>query len=271
MPCWERWRDVRYDFANILFAGPCNQRCPSCIGQYLDPALNRDNLDLFPLHNLELFVGLLRRHRVQQLVFTGTDTDPQLYHHEERLIRYVRRSLPGVHVSLHTNGQVALDKSTFDMYDRATISFPSFEPGTFHTITGTRRMPDLPAIVSRARIPIKVSCLLNERNAGEAGSYMERCREIGVQRLVFRREYRPSCGETDAFSGLREPYPREALAGCILCGTYRGNPVYDCQGMQVTFWSFERTTSTSLNLFADGTVSSQYLLARAVPKGFHGP
>jgi hypothetical protein len=34
-----------YDFANVLFAEPCNLRCPTCIGRQVDPALNRDNWD----------------------------------------------------------------------------------------------------------------------------------------------------------------------------------------------------------------------------------
>ena len=59
-------RTESYDFANILFAGPCNQHCPYCIGQQVDPALNQNNLDEFPLRNLAAFVALLRQHRVAE-------------------------------------------------------------------------------------------------------------------------------------------------------------------------------------------------------------
>jgi hypothetical protein len=47
-----------------------------------------------------------------------------------------------------------------------------------------------------------------------------------------------------------------------LLGSYRDNPVYDYRGMEVTYWNFERTSSTSLNLFADGTISEEYLLTK---------
>jgi hypothetical protein len=46
-------------------------------------------------------------------------------------------------------------------------------------------------------------------------------------------------------------------------GTYRNNPVYDYHGLEVTHWHFQATTSTSLNLFSDGTISPHYHLIKA--------
>ncbi|NJN98138.1 MAG: radical SAM protein [Anaerolineales bacterium] len=83
----------QYDFANILFAGPCNLRCPYCIGRQINPALNRNNLNEFPLRNLDGFVALIRQHGVTEVVFTGTTTDPQLYRHEARLLAWLRERL----------------------------------------------------------------------------------------------------------------------------------------------------------------------------------
>jgi molybdenum cofactor biosynthesis enzyme MoaA len=240
-----------YDFGNILFAGPCNLRCPYCIGHQVDPALNRDNLDEFPLRNLARFASLLRSHRVQQVVLTGTTTDPQLYRHEARLIDWLRTQLPGGQLSLHTNGQLALEKmDVFNCYDRVTVSLPSFDPGVYQKMTGSRRVPDLAAIVQAARIPVKVSCVINEHNVGDVDVFLARCREIGVRRLVFRRLYGDS-------------RPWRILSHLAPAGTYRGCPVYDYFGIEVTYWDFDRTASTSLNLFSDGTISTNYLLASA--------
>ncbi len=240
----------KYDFANILFAGPCNQRCPYCIGRMVDPTLNHNNLDIFPPRNLDPFIALLRRYRVSKVVLTGTNTDPQLYRHEARLIRLLRERLPGVSISLHTNGQLALLKmDIFNMYDRATVSFPSFNPRTFARMTGTRQMPDLAAILRAARIPVKVSCVVTGDNVDKVIEFMARCHEIGVRRLVFRQE----------FGGRRT---RPILTHMTPVSYYRRNPVYDYRGMEVTCWSFDSTTSTSLNLFADGTISDEYLLTR---------
>ncbi len=46
-------------------------------------------------------------------------------------------------------------------------------------------------------------------------------------------------------------------------GNYRGNPVYDYSGMEVTYWNFDHSESTSINLFSTGVISEEYLLAKA--------
>ena len=177
-----------YDFANILLAGPCNQRCPHCIGQQTDPALNRNNLDEWPLRNLEVFAALLEQHRVRQIVVTGTTTDPQLYRHEARLIRNLRKRVPGAQLSLHTNGQLALKKmAVFNLYDRATISFPSFDAATFERMTGTQRMPDLAAILRQARIPIKASCIIDECNVGQVDEFLVDPVSGHITHLILRK------------------------------------------------------------------------------------
>jgi MoaA/NifB/PqqE/SkfB family radical SAM enzyme len=77
---------TQYDFANILFAGPCNARCPFCIGRQLDPRLSVNNLREFPPRQLDRFIDRIVAHAIKQVVFTGTTTDPQLYRHEARLL-----------------------------------------------------------------------------------------------------------------------------------------------------------------------------------------
>ena len=44
---------------------------------------------------------------------------------------------------------------------------------------------------------------------------------------------------------------------------FRSNPVYRVHGVEVTVWDFDATASRSLNLFPDGTISDEYLLAKA--------
>ena len=242
-----------YDFANILFAGPCNLRCPYCIGKQVDQALNRNNLDEFPLRNVDTFTALLRRHRVRQVILTGTTTDPQLYRHEARLIRWLRKHLPEAQLSLHTNGQLALEKmDVVNLYDRMSLSLPTFDPDVYEKMTGSRRVPDLAAIVRAARIPVKVSCVINEHNAGQVDAFLARCRDIDIRRLVLRQLY----GDARRWDVLSDRIPIK---------TYRNNPVYDFDGMEITYWRFDRTISTSLNLFGDGTISTDYLLTKTRP------
>jgi molybdenum cofactor biosynthesis enzyme MoaA len=240
----------RFDFANILFGGPCNQRCPYCIAKQLPAALTRNNLDEFPPQNLNAYVALIQQHDIRQITLTGTSTDPQLYRHEARLLRCLRTQLPEAQISLHTNGQLAVRKMhVFNMYDRATVSLPSFDPSTFASMAGTPHMPDLAAILSVTKIPVKVSCVIDEQNAEQIDEFVARCHSMGVRRLALRQLY----GDRRQWQVLPdlEPVTR-----------FGNNPVYDYHGMQVTYWRFERTTTTALNLFPDGTIGTEYLLAK---------
>lgn len=256
----------KYDFANILFAGPCNLRCPYCIGQQIDPALSQNNLTEFPLRNLERFVALIRAHSITEIVFTGTTTDPQLYRHEARLLAWLRQQLPPpliplspspkrpggfVRYSLHTNGQLALRKmDIFNQYDQVCISFPSFNPDTYQQMMGSPRVPDLAGIVRQAQVPVKVSCVINEHNIKDLEEFLERCGAMGIKRVVLRQLY----GDTRSWPILPRLTP---------VSFYRGNPVYHYHGLEVTYWRFDQTASTSLNLFSNGTISADYLLIKA--------
>jgi molybdenum cofactor biosynthesis enzyme MoaA len=236
----------------VLFAGPCNQRCPYCIGRQLPQALNHDNLDEFPPRNMPVYVDLIREHGIRQITFTGTNTDPQLYRHEARLLQWIRERLPQAKIALHTNGQLAERKmAVLNQYDRVTISLPSFDPETFALMCGTRRMPNLERILGCARIPIKVSCVIDTPNAHQIGDFIARCHALGVRRLALRQLY-----------GDKRTW--EILPGQEPARYYRRNAVYDYRGMEVTYWRFDSTTSAALNLFADGTISHRYLLAKAI-------
>ncbi len=243
---------MRYDFANILFAGPCNARCPFCIGRQIDPRLSVNNLNEFPPRNLDRLSDLIVEHAIRQVVFTGTTTDPQLYQHEAHLLDHLRQRLASdTQISLHTNGRLALRKiDVLNQYDRVCISFPTFNPATYFKMMGVHGVPDLAQIVDRARVPVKVSCVINEHNIEERPHFLAGCHTIGVRRLVLRRLY----GETRTWN-----LPVELLP----CGEYRGNPVYDYHGMEVTLWNFDQCDCRSINLFSDGTITTDYLLAKA--------
>ncbi len=250
-----------YDFANILFGGPCNLRCPDCIGRQLDPALTPDNLDEFPPRNLDVFIALLKQHGVTQVVFTGANTDPQLYRHEDRLLDWLRERLPETRCSLHTNGLLALRKiETFNRYDRVTLSFPSFDPAIYQKMTGSARMPDLSRILQQARVPVKISCVVNQHNARHISEFLRRCQGLNIKRVVFRPVYYPG---SIPGSSSRHLDCLLGLPGLVQKTAYRGNPMYEYGGMQITWWDFSQSTSASLNLFSNGHISPDYLLVKA--------
>ena len=69
-----------------------------------------------------------------------------------------------------------------------------------------------------------------------------------MKRLVFRQLY----GEPRAWPVIDGLTPR---------GDYRGNSVFDYHGLEVTYWDFDQSASTSINLFSNGVISETYLLA----------
>lgn len=246
-----------YDFANILFSGPCNARCPFCIGRQLDPGLNEPNLDCYPPRNLEALIEKVWQHAIRQVVFTGSNTDPQLYRHEERLLACLRQQLPpGTQYALHTNGRLAVKKmAIFNQYDRVTISLPTFSPATYRVMMGRPDPPDLKALLAGATVPVKISCVVTARNRAETPAFLERCAALGIRRIVLRKLY----GDPRPWP-IVLPWDELDLAQT---GAYRGNPIYTVRGMEVTLWDFQGTRSTSINLFSSGLLSDQYLLNRA--------
>ena len=248
-----------YDFANILFSGPCNANCWFCIGRQLDPTLSPDNLDSYPPRNLDAFLTLIKEHRIQQVVFSGTNTDPQCYRHEARLLAHLRARLPAkTRFSLHTNARLALPKiATFNQYDRAALSIPSFNPATYRSMMGVPGPPDLLKIIQQSVIPIKISCLVTAQNTSEIPQFLRHCNERGIQRVVLRKPF----GEVRPWKAL---ITRDDLS-LTPRSNHRDNPVYDCQGMEVTLWDFHRSTSKSINLFASGLISTRYHLTDATP------
>lgn len=236
-------------FANILLSGPCNLHCPHCIGLAAGSGEKQNTLDTFPLPGLEKFVERLLEEQITEISLTGIDTEPMLYRHQRKLIEYLREKIPGVKISLHTNGTRILDDpALFNMYDRATISVPSLDPDACLEMTGSARPLDLQSIVSSADIPIKVSILVSEKNVDEIPGLIGYCGEIGIRRVVLRKLY----------DGTSPDIPVQRWKET---GEYGGNPVYDVEGVEVTVWDFSRTQLRCLNLFPDGRIEDSYLLA----------
>jgi MoaA/NifB/PqqE/SkfB family radical SAM enzyme len=244
-----------FEFANLLFSGPCNARCPLCIGRLIDPARNRNNLDEYPPQGLERFLELLEQHGIRQLALTGTNTDPQLYRHEARILEHLRQRLPpGTQLSLHTNGRLALRKmEVFNQYDRVCLSLPSFEAHTYQRLMGVSGVPDMEAILQRTNIPVKLSCLVMDENTGEIPAYLKRAASLGIRRVVLRQPYQRQRPWSQILNLER--------LGLELHGHFSGNPIYRLEGLEVTLWDFTRSECRVLNLFASGEISPVYLLA----------
>jgi hypothetical protein len=144
--------------------------------------------------------------------------------------------------------------AVFNLYDRVSLSLPSFDPLIYRTMMGVPHPPDLAQILHQAQLPVKVSCLVTDANAAGMGVFLEACHALGIRRVVLRKLY----GERRAWEAL---LPWHGL--CLdRRGAFRGSPVYDYNGMEVTLWDFDRAQVHSINLFSTGEISTMYLLAQ---------
>jgi len=247
-----------FDFANVLFAGSCNRACPFCIGKQVPEPANLPNLEVFPPRGLDAFVRAVNTHQIPEVVFTGTTSDPQLYRFEGELLELLRGRLhSGARFSVHTNGARTLKRlGVFNAYDRACLSLPTLNPAIYRKMMGSAEVPDLERILAAAKIPVKVSAVVNEHNAHDIHAFMDQCAALGVRRFVVRRLF----GDRRRWSILPGETPLRF---------HRGNPVYLVRGMEVTHWDFAQASSRSINLFADGTLGTEYLLTetRALRRG----
>jgi hypothetical protein len=250
---------LRYEFGNILFGGPCNQKCVFCIGQQLPKHLSPRNHREWPLRNLDLFVERMTLSNTKRIILTGTTTDPQLYKYEGELLNHLRESIPDAHISIHTNGLLAMRKlDIFNQYDTATISINSFEPSTFSKIHGVTTMPDIGLITAKTKPAIKLSCVLTADNIGQVESYIDKAKELGVKRIAFRHVF--NVGK----SSLEPPLPTPSALACLDPVRFHcDNRVFDIDGVEVTYWKFDATSGNSLNLFSSGLLSDEYLLSNA--------
>jgi len=239
-------------FANILFAGNCNARCPFCIGKQIDPQRQQTNLEIFPIPGLNYFLDIARAEAIPHIVLTGSNTDPLLYNQLAPLIKHLRTEMPNTTISLHTNGRLVRKKiATVNLFDKICVSLPSFQPQTYQKMMGVPIITKPAKLFDLIKIPIKLSCLVNNTNASEIPDYLERCRTFDIQRVVLRKTFGEECGWEQLIKlDLGTPE-----------GRYGGCPSYNFNGIQVTLWDFHQANIESLNLFANGETSRQYHLA----------
>lgn len=242
-----------YDYANILFTGKsCNSRCYECIGNRPELGSLPTNLRSFPIRNIDGLIREVNQHSIRDLAFTGTNVDPQLYLHEGKLISYLRERLTSkTNLSLHTNGLLAVRKiDTFNQYDKASISFPSFNPDTYQQVT-RRKQPDIEGILQESVIPTKLSMLITPFNQNEINDYISRSADLGIKRIVVRK-----------LKDREEEFPVEEMQPFGWRSPSKfvfGWPVYEMHGVEVTICGFDHSTANGLFLFSNGELKNHLL------------
>ncbi len=251
MGCLNSEGNFEHWFGNIHLSGPCNRGCYFCIGQHMQGLDSLNNLDSWPLKNIDEFARECQDHKVNEINVTGSNTDPLLYRHTEELRGHLSAAVGELVMGLRTNGVLILKRpDLWSLYDKASISVTSLDPDIYKDTMGNGKPPDLAAIRHLdPDKPVKINAVLCPetvdnrdlmRTIGQAA-------QAGFNKVNVREPYgQPHIGDPFAKWGI-EP-----------SGERLGMPTYEIEGADVTYWDVHYVEVESINLYASGVVSLTY-------------
>lgn len=255
MGCLNSNKEFEHRFGNIHLSGPCNMKCYFCIGQHMKGVDAYNNLDEYPLAGMHKFVDICKQEHVGEVFLTGTNTDPALYKHHERLTRFLRKNLPGVVLGFRTNG---LGSMPWQLYDKGSVTVQSMDHEIGKAMTGRRQSAVMCEgnLISIADLlgpeNVKINIVLGPENVEDTQNTVRAIHGMtGITRFNLREPYgQPKIGAPKWLADI-QPF-----------GTVFGNPFWDIDGAMVCHWDVHYTEVESVNLYADGSVSTDYPISR---------
>lgn len=254
MGCLNSQGNFSHWFGNIHLSGPCNRSCYFCIGQHMMVLDRLNNLDRFPLENLDSFIEECNIQGVREINVTGSNTDPLLYKHLIKLKLYLKANVPDLVFGIRTNGVHALRRSEdMRLFDKASISITSFDPELYRVTMGTGSVPDMAGILElMGERPVKLNVVMCPEtvDSGDILKTLDKASELGIKKVNLREPYgQPHIGNPLEFMG--KP-----------CKKIYGMPCYTYKGVEVVIWDVHWVEVESVNLYANGEVSVTYPVTR---------
>ena len=236
-------RDNAHWFGNVHLSGPCNRACYFCIGQNMMALDPLNNLDTWPMPGWDGFVNECQVRGVKEVYLTGSNTDPLLYRHLPEWVAEVRTFADVV--GLRTNGAKITDDLA--LFDRVSVSVTSFDRDLYRLTMGQGLPPSLTLIMSQVpEVWANVVLCPETVRTGDIIRTLTVLRDSGVEKANLREPY-------------GQPHIGDPLAGwCRRSGELFGNPQYDFHGLEVTYWDVHYTAVSSVNLYANGRISTDY-------------
>ena len=250
MGCLNSNANFEHWFGNIHLSGKCNRSCYFCIGQHMMALDPLNNLNVWPLVNIDNFITQCKNRSVNEINLTGTNTDPLLFTHVKELCELLRREIPGVKIGLRTNGALAIQrKEVWSLFDKASISITSLDPKIYKLSMGQGEPPDVKSILNIKDMSVKINIVLCPETVTSNDIYntLDVLASIGVKKV-----------------NLREPYGQPHIGSPLInpIGERLGMPRYDWFGMDVTYWDVHYVEVESVNLYANGIVSETYPITK---------
>lgn len=254
MGCLNSNENFQHWFGNIHLSGPCNRSCYFCIGQFM-PAIDKlNNLSDRPLKGIEGFISRCLEKNITEVNLTGTNTDPLLYLYHDSLTEFLRTEMIGVKLGIRTNG--VFNTSCLIHYDNVSVSVTSFDDYLYRATMGRGNPPDIERIAklcydSPTRIKLKVNVVLcNETvESGDIFKTLDRLVESGVKTVNLREPY-------------GQPHIGSPIGEALQVGVRFGMPFYNWKGIDVTYWDVHHVEVESVNLYANGHVSTTYPITK---------
>lgn len=256
MGCINSTGDFAHWFGNIHLSGRCNRSCYFCIGQHMMALDPLDVLDVFPLPGLDGFVASCMEHGVSEVNVTGTNTDPLLYRHVAELREALESGIPGLVLGIRTNGALsAARKDVLRLFDKGSLTVCSFDPLIYKAMMGSGIPPDLGEILPFYDhfSDLKLNVVLGDENV-RGWDFLDTvlvASNHGIKRINLREPY----GQ----SHIGDPL---AALGLSPVRMNLGMPVYDVHGASVCYWDVHYVEVESVNLYANGVVSTTYPITR---------
>lgn len=253
MGCLNSQGQFNHWFGNIHLSGPCNRACYFCIGQHMMALDPLNNLDTFPLKNLDAFVEECKKHNITEINLTGSNTDPSLYKHIPELRAYLERHIPNLCLGLRTNG--VAHREVWKYFDKGSISLTSFNKEIYQKTMGCGAPPNVRRILEENKDKdIKVNIVLCPEivETGDIFDTIYRLDKLGVRTINVREPYgQPHIGD---------PLAKELS----LVSETHGMPTYGRikSFTKVTYWDVHYVEVESVNLYANGEVSTTYPVSK---------
>lgn len=262
MGCLNSKGQFAHWFGNFHYTGNCNRSCYFCIGQHMMGLDSLNNLHQWPLPGLDEFIQALCAKGINEVNVTGSNTDPLLATNLEKLKVYLAERIPNLMFGCRTNGiAITSHPNRWQLFDKASISITSLNNSIYRKTMGNGLPPNLEKIKSlcdsdvgpswdKVKINI-VLCpeLLYEQDILRT---INELNQLGIARINLREPYgQPEIGSR--FIELLDEHPDFYRKDDVL-----GNECWDYYGTEIVRWNIHFTEVESVNLYANGVVSTTY-------------
>lgn len=222
-------------------------------------SMNTLNTPPHLMKNLDKFYDQIEERGIKNLYLTGTNTDPSLYKHHKQLTD-IFHGIPGLEIGIRTNG--SSNASNLRHYDNGSLTICSMDYHTNLKMMGGPP-PDLGKIALYANLSKwNINTVLGPDNCklGEVVRLIAMARKYGISYINLREPYGQQHIGIKVFEDRYFLGPQH---GTIFEGTV---PYWEFDGFRVYYWDVHFVGVNSINLYANGRISSKYSVTKGHSK-----